>query len=154
MTKTKLKLVSFTVGDKIYGIDLSLVQEFIENIECTQLPCTHNFIVGVINLRGRIITVSDMGLIFEDAPCKEKKLLMVMRSSFNYHAQGSKTPVAFIVDQNGPIVVLKEDELVNIPDFSKSDILHLCSHAVKTEKGMLSIIDPEKLYKVLLNDCE
>jgi chemotaxis signal transduction protein len=154
MTKTKQKLVSFIVGGKIYGIDLSLVQEFIENIECTQLPCTHNFIVGVVNLRGKIITVSDMGLIFEEIPCKEKKLLMVMRSSFNHHDQGTKTPIAFIVDQNGPIVVLKEEELVNIPDFSKTDISHLCSHAVKTEKGMLSIINPEKLYKVLLNDCQ
>ena len=154
MIVTSHKLVSFYVGNKLYGIDMSLVQEFIENIECTELPTALNSITGVVNLRGRIITVSDMGLIFEGQTCREKRLLMVMRSTFNFNSKGAKAPVAFIVDNNGPIFDIHDEELVEIPDFNDAENIHLCSHAVKTVSGMLSIINPEKLYRVLLNENE
>lgn len=146
------KLVSFYVGDKIYGIDLMYVQEFIENIECTELPVVLNYITGVVNLRGRIITVADMGLIFENQRCQSKRLLMVMRNNFNKHKKSQKGAMAFLVDDNGPIIQAVEEDLVDLPDFDNNDSSHLCSSAIKTEKGMLSVIDSEKLFEVLLDD--
>ena len=32
------KVVSFNVGDKVLGIDLNYVQEFVEKLDCTELP--------------------------------------------------------------------------------------------------------------------
>ena len=145
-------LVSFYVGEKMYGIEMSFVQEFIEYIESTQLPSEINFITGVVNLRGRIITVSDMGLLFNQQSCEEKKLLMVMRSKFNCNTKNNKAPLAFIVDDNGPIIEIKNDDLIDVPDFRDDEISHLCSHAVKTKAGMLSVINPQKLYEVLLDE--
>ena len=154
MIVTDQKLVSFYVGEKIYGIDLMYVQEFIENIECTELPEVLNYITGVVNLRGRIITVADMGLIFENQRCQSKRLLMVMRNNFNKHKKSQKGAIAFLVDDNGPIIQAMEDDFVELPDFNDNDSSHLCSHAIKTEKRMLSVIDPEKLFEVLLDDDE
>ena len=146
------KLVSFYIGDKIFGIDMRFIQEFIEYIEYTELPEEINSITGVVNLRGRIITVSDMGLIFNNQRCAEKKLLMVMRSNFNRHEKSHKAPLALIVDDNGPIVEIQDEKLIEIPDFREGEINHLCSHAIQTESGVLSVIDPEKLYEVLLDE--
>ncbi len=146
-----VKLVSFYVGNKIYGIDMGLVQEFIENIESTQLPTVHNSITGVVNLRGRIVTVADLGLIFDAKPCQKKRLLMVMRTNFNTSYIEDKSPLAFLVDDNGPIFSLEPEKLIELPDFKDTNTLHFCSHALETDKGLLSIIKPEKLCMALLH---
>ena len=69
-----LKLVTFHIAGKAYGIDLELVQEFIEFMDYTPLPSVQNYIVGVVNVRGRVVTVSCMGLIFDNTPCEDKKI--------------------------------------------------------------------------------
>ena len=155
MNQTKqFKLVTFYIAGKAYGINLEIVQEFIEYIDYTALPIVRNNIVGVVNLRGRIITVSDMGLLFDNTACQEKKLLMVMRPNFNIKGNKSKTPIAFIVDNNGAILEVNDEDLVDIPDFKDSDSHHLCSHAIKTPDGMLAVINPEKLYLSLKDEVE
>ena len=152
MITTSQKLVSFYVHDRIYGIDMHYVQEFIENIECTDLPCEINYITSVANLRGRIITVADMGLIFGRQPCQSKRLLMVMRNNFIRHSKTIKATIAFLVDNNGPIVEINEDELTTVPDFSEHDNSHLCSHMFKVNDQMLSVINPAKLFGALLSE--
>lgn len=58
---TGLKPVSvFTLNQEFFGIELSLVQEFIKFKKYTPIPCTPKFIVGNINLRGEIITLIDI----------------------------------------------------------------------------------------------
>jgi purine-binding chemotaxis protein CheW len=144
------KIVSFYIGERIYGVEMYFVQEFIEYIEVIELPIEVNFITGVVNLRGRIITVADLGLFFDRKPCETKTLLMVMRSDFNLNIKNTKAPLAFIVDNNGPIFEFHNNELIDVPDYSGNNINHLCSHAVKTDSGMLLLIDPQYLYMALL----
>lgn len=51
------QLVIFNVGNEIYGIDTSKVQEIIRMQDITHVPGAPAFVEGVINLRGRIIPV-------------------------------------------------------------------------------------------------
>jgi len=55
-----LQLVSFTVGNEEFGVDILRVQEIIRMIEITQMPNSPEFIDGVINLRGRVIPVINL----------------------------------------------------------------------------------------------
>jgi len=40
------KVVSFNVGDKVLGIDLNFVQEFVEKLDCTELPRKLKYIIS------------------------------------------------------------------------------------------------------------
>lgn len=51
------QLVVFHVGDEVYGLDTSKVQEIIRMQAITHVPGALPFVKGVINLRGRIIPV-------------------------------------------------------------------------------------------------
>lgn len=57
-----LQLVSFTLGNEEFGIDILKVQEIIRLINITKVPNSPEFIEGVINLRGRVIPVIDLRL--------------------------------------------------------------------------------------------
>jgi len=58
------KYLTFLVGDVGYGIEISYVVEIISVQEITLVPHTHPYVKGVINLRGTVVPVIDMGMRF------------------------------------------------------------------------------------------
>ena len=58
------KFLTFLVGDVGYGIEISYVVEIISVQEITLVPHTHAYVKGIINLRGTVVPVIDMGMRF------------------------------------------------------------------------------------------
>ena len=58
------KYLTFLVGDVGYGIEISYVVEIISVQEITLVPHTHPYVKGIINLRGTVVPVIDMGMRF------------------------------------------------------------------------------------------
>jgi len=58
------KYLTFLVGDVGYGIEISYVVEIISVQEITLVPHTHAYVKGIINLRGTVVPVIDMGMRF------------------------------------------------------------------------------------------
>ncbi|HUX33400.1 MAG TPA: chemotaxis protein CheW [Gemmatimonadaceae bacterium] len=55
----------FRVGSAVYGCDIAAVREIVPVREATRLPGTKPYVNGLINLRGAIITVVDLGARLE-----------------------------------------------------------------------------------------
>ena len=57
-----LHLVTFPLGDERYGVDIDLVQDVrsFNQQNWSPIPCTPDFIVGAINIRGRIYSLMDV----------------------------------------------------------------------------------------------
>jgi purine-binding chemotaxis protein CheW len=56
----EMQLVVFELGDESYGVDISRVQDINRMQEITEIPHAPESVVGVINLRGRVIPVIDL----------------------------------------------------------------------------------------------
>jgi len=58
-----LHLVTFSLGEEHYGVEITLVQEIqpLESHTWSPVPCTPDFIVGAINIRGHVYSMMDMG---------------------------------------------------------------------------------------------
>lgn len=54
---SNVEVVIFFVGDNEYAIETSLVQEIIRFTKITQLPGSPDYLLGIMNLRGRIIPI-------------------------------------------------------------------------------------------------
>ncbi|MCS6941265.1 MAG: chemotaxis protein CheW [Geminocystis sp.] len=66
---TGLKPVAvFSLNQEYFGVELSLVREFIKFKKYTPIPCTPEFVVGNINLRGEVITLIDIRREFNLTP--------------------------------------------------------------------------------------
>lgn len=55
-----LQLVSFTIGEEEFGVDVLNVQEINRMLAVTRVPNAPEYIDGVINLRGRVIPIVDL----------------------------------------------------------------------------------------------
>lgn len=58
------KIVSFKIGGEYYGIDIMKVKEILKAKKFTRIPNALDFVVGVLNLRGEIIPIIDIGKMF------------------------------------------------------------------------------------------
>jgi len=63
-----LELLEFSLGSERYAIDSSAVKEVYALKEITPVPGTPPFILGVVAVRGRIVSVVDLGRLFGSSP--------------------------------------------------------------------------------------
>jgi purine-binding chemotaxis protein CheW len=54
------QLISFSIGDEDFGVDIQTVKEVIKYREITSLPKAPAFVKGIINLRGDVIPIIDL----------------------------------------------------------------------------------------------
>lgn len=63
--ETILEVLEFGLASERYAIERRYVQEVHPLRELTPLPCTPPFILGIVNVRGRIVPVLDLKKFFE-----------------------------------------------------------------------------------------
>lgn len=62
--KKNIEIVEFLLADGRYGIEISYVRETHPLKEITALPGTPSFVLGLINVRGQILSVIDIKKLF------------------------------------------------------------------------------------------
>lgn len=57
-----LNIVTFTLGKECFGIELKHLKEVqpLASLNWSLVPCTPEFVVGVVNIRGRLYSVMDL----------------------------------------------------------------------------------------------
>lgn len=96
--------VSFTVADEVYAVNVLDVQEVLRDAEITPIPGATDAIIGIINLRGNVVTVVDSRVYFglEEKPRDEHSRIMVIEL-FNNEVVG------LIVDSVAEVIILDEE---------------------------------------------
>ncbi|HJU90094.1 MAG TPA: chemotaxis protein CheW [Gemmatimonadaceae bacterium] len=98
------QLVMFRLGERPYAIQLSVVREIIPHRAGTRVPGAPSFVPGLINVRGTIITVVDLGMRLhgESSSRAEGSIVLIER--------GSRV-VGMAVDEVLDVVRVAESEL-------------------------------------------
>jgi purine-binding chemotaxis protein CheW len=74
-----VRTLLFRVGDRVYGCDITSVREIVPFRPATRLPGAPPFVLGLINLRGILTTVLDLGAWLDAgrAPAQEGSIVLV-----------------------------------------------------------------------------
>ena len=56
----ELEIMEFTVGGELFGINIAKIREIMRAQETKKMPNSHNFVEGIFNQRGEVITVLDL----------------------------------------------------------------------------------------------
>jgi purine-binding chemotaxis protein CheW len=68
-----VQLVGLRIGRETYGVPIAIVREIVRVPEITAVPNAQEFVEGVINLRGKIISVVDLRKRFGGAASDNNK---------------------------------------------------------------------------------
>ena len=112
MTKSKeTQLVIFRLREEEFGIEINSVLEISRMLEITYLPQTTSFIEGVVNLRGQVIPVVDLGKRFgfkTQAPVTKAARIIVVEIS--------RETLGLLVDEVPEVIRISETEIKPPPD--------------------------------------
>lgn len=76
----ELHIVGFRVGRETYGVPITSLHEIVRVPDITAVPDAPDYMEGVINLRGKIVSVIDLRKRFGeryDAPSRRNRILVV-----------------------------------------------------------------------------
>lgn len=120
--------------DEAYGIDILRVQEIREFDNLTRVPHVDSFVRGVINLRGAIVPIVDLGLMFGFPEPIDLKLATIIVLKDNHRLIG------LAVTAVSDVVALSEEEIRPVPDLDRhQDIINsaITGIGVKDSTNML-----------------
>jgi purine-binding chemotaxis protein CheW len=104
------------LGEESYAIDILLVQEIRKIERVTRVPHVSPFVRGVINLRGAIVPVVDLGLMFGFP----RALDLSIASAIVLNAH--RRLIGLAVDAVSDVIALAEDEIAPPPDLGDGAI--------------------------------
>jgi purine-binding chemotaxis protein CheW len=140
-TDKQLELTSFLVGDLLCGIENSRIRE-ISNIRIlTPVHRAPPEVSGVVNLRGQIMTVIDMGVRFG----REK--VDVTRQTRILVVNDGQEDVGLMVDAVEDVVSASIEELEAPPSNVAGVSGHLFQSILKIKGDLISILDLDRLLK-------
>ena len=103
------EFVTFRVGDALMGVSIRQVEEINRHVEVTAVPHAPDYVRGVINLRGEVVTVVDLRRILGLPPAeitKQTRTVVV-------HSKGEH--IGLLVDRIADVVKARTDEIDSPP---------------------------------------
>jgi purine-binding chemotaxis protein CheW len=129
----------FRVGTTVYGCNIEAVREILPYRRATRLPGAPAFVQGLINIRGTIITVLDLGARLEPgrAPVSEGSIIL---------AEYGSRSVGVVVEEVMDVRVLEEAEGA-LPPEQIEGVVRGVGHA---EDLVVVLLDVHALIKQVL----
>ncbi len=103
------KYLTFMLGEEVFGIQITRVQEIIRMQNVTKVPRVKDFVRGVINLRGKIIPVIELRLKFNMEAQKDtdKTCIIVIQVEWN----NSVCTMGIIIDEVREVLNISNDDI-------------------------------------------
>ena len=134
-----VELASFFVGEALCGMDILKVQEINKLIEMTRVPQAPDYVLGILNLRGEIITIVDLGkkLSLKSTELNHKTRNIIVNSNGEH--------IGLMVEQISDVIQV-EWEKVEPPPANIGEVQGKYFTGVfKTEDRLIGILDVEKV---------
>jgi purine-binding chemotaxis protein CheW len=139
-----LQLVTFTISNEEFGLDILGVQEIIRTMEITRIPRAPKFVEGVINLRGKVIPIIDLRRRFgmeSKAHDSQTRIIVVEINAMI---------IGFVVDSVSEVLRISSSTVEPPPAVVSGIESEYISGVGKLEDRLLILIDLDKL----LSDAE
>ncbi len=139
---TPQQFCTFYLGEQCYGLDVLQVQEIVRSQPPTRVPLAPPMVLGLINLRGQIVTAIDL----------RRRLGLPERSeggeSVNVVVQTDDGAVSLLVDEIGDVLGVTHQQFERPPETLRGVARELIRGAYKLPDRLLVILDLEKIVSV------
>ena len=134
-----LQLVGFRIGRETFGVPIGLVHEIVRVPEITSVPDAPRYVEGVINLRGKIVSIVDLRKRFGEShiePSRKNRILV---------AEIQNKMVGLIVDAASEVIRLSEAEIEAPPEVFEDGEVKYVTGVGKLNGRLVILVDLTKI---------
>jgi purine-binding chemotaxis protein CheW len=134
-----VELATFFVGEALCGMDILKVQEINKLIEMTRVPQAPEYVLGILNLRGEIVTIIDLGkkLGLKSTDLNDKTRNVIVNSNDEH--------IGLMVEQISDVVQAEWGKVEKPPANIGGVRGKFFTGVYKTEDRLVGILDVEKV---------
>lgn len=134
-----LQWVIFRLENESYGINVMQVQEVLRYTEVAPVPGAPPYVLGIINLRGNVVTVIDTRLRFalETAETTDQTRIVII--------EAENQVVGILVDAVAEVVYLRQSEIETTPNVGNEESAKFIQGVCHKNDELLILVDLEKL---------
>lgn len=133
------ELALFRLDEDVFGIDINHIQEINKNLSFTKVYRAADYVKGVMNLRGQIVTVIDLRLIFRYAANDMRIGSRVIIVKYKNESVG------FLVDKMEDILNVDPEKLENRAAKIEGVNENYFSGVYKEEGELVVILDVDQI---------
>jgi len=138
-----IQFVTFYFGEHFFGLPIEEVIEINRMLDITPVPLAPDYVAGVVNLRGQILTAINLAARIGLSK-KEKK----EANNFNNLIMGRREePISLLVEQIGDVMAVAKDYIEPPPALIDGLDVKYVKHVCKLPEKLLIILDSEALQK-------
>lgn len=148
--------LTFKLEDEVFALDISKVREVLDFTAVTKVPGTPDFMLGVINLRGSVVTVVDMRLKLGKTRTETTVNTCVI--IVEIELDGEVTVLGALADSVQEVMDLDQDQIEPPPRIGARLNTKFIKGMGKRDSGFIIILDIDKVFSVdelaMANDME
>ncbi len=134
-----IQWVTFRLGEETYGINVMQVQEVLRVSEIAPVPGAPDYVIGIINLRGNVVTVIDTRARFGLPPKEPDDLSRIVIIESNDQVIG------ILVDSVAEVVELRSNEIEVAPNMGNEESARYIQGVSSRDGELLILVDLNKL---------
>ena len=127
------QLVTMTVDGQLFGLSILSVQDIVETHNITQVPRTPSAISGIMNLRGRIVTVLNLRRILGRNDESSSKMGVTVEANGDLYT--------ILVDEIGEVRLLDRADFETAPATLDPKLKQLCTGIYRLDGELLAVLD-------------
>lgn len=132
------RVLTFYLCGTLCGIDIKTAKEINRNISYTTIPGAECHIVGLLNLRGQVVTLLDLAklLNFKQDRQEQNSHCIILKST-----ETDSDQVGFFIDKRGDVIDVTPDMCDVVPGNLADIEKHFIREVVTLEKEIILILD-------------
>jgi purine-binding chemotaxis protein CheW len=131
------RFLGFSLGEEDYGIPLLKVREVIGVPEITVVPQSPKHFLGIMNLRGQVISIIDLRVKLNVPPKKAAETAVVICDIGGAH-------LGIVVDSVNQVYSPGADEISDKPEIQNSKANQFVTGVYRHEKKLVLLLDITK----------
>jgi purine-binding chemotaxis protein CheW len=131
------KYLTFTLGNEEYGVPVLKVREIIKVMDITQVPQVPVHVLGVINLRGKVIPVIDLRRKFGLPSLEHTDRTCIIVADVDLAS--ATVMMGIVVDSVSDVLSVTDGEIDETPDFGGQNTSD-CLLGLAKVKGTVKIL--------------
>lgn len=131
--------VTFRLGEESYGVNVMQVQEVLRVSEIAPVPGAPGYVLGIINLRGNVVSVLDtrlrFGLAKKETDDSTRIIIIELESQ----------TIGILVDSVAEVEDVQSSEVDTPPSVGNEESARYIAGVVSRANGILILVDVHRL---------
>lgn len=135
----EIEFVTVMIGDQLFGMPIDRVHDVFAADRVTRVPLARPEIAGILNLRGRIVTMIDMRKCLDLPPCPGTADQMALGIEFHGESYG------LLIDEVGEVMKLAATQQEPVPVNLDPRWARVASGIFRLEEDLMIVLDIDRV---------